>query len=398
MSRKSSSEERPGLSTLSVHGGEERVRPGDALATPVYQTSTYAFRDTQALVDFKEGRIARQEYGRYGNPTQRATERKLAALEGADDALLFSSGMAALCGTLLAMLGHGAHVVAVSEGYRQTRQFLRRVLARYGVEVTLVPPGNAAALEAALTPKTRAILGESPSNPFLRVLDVPRLSEIARRQGAKLLVDATLATPYNLRPLSLGADLVIHSATKYLGGHNDLLAGAVLGSEALVSAIREAQAMLGGVPDPHGCYLLLRGLKTFGLRMERHNRNGQGIAERLARHPRVRKVYYPGLPEHPDHALAAALMRGFGGVVTFEIAGDGAAAARFIDALRIPYLAPSLGGVESLVEQPALMSYYELTSQERAEIGIPDGLVRYSAGIEDLDDLLGDLEQALEQA
>jgi cystathionine gamma-synthase len=388
---------RPGPSTLAVHGGEKRVKAGDSITSPVYLTSTYTFPGTRELVDYMEGRAEREEYGRYGNPTREAAEAKLAALEGAQSCVLFSSGMAAMTGTLLPLLGPGAHVVAAAEGYRRTRQLVSSVLPRFGVEFTLVPPGDYPALEAAVTDRTRAVVTETPTNPYLCVVDVARVAEIAHRRAAKLILDATFATPYNLRPLELGADLVVHSATKYLGGHNDLLAGAVLGGEGFVSAIREAQGTTGAVPDPHACYLLLRGLKTFALRMARHNENGQALAERLARHPKVRRVWYPGLPSHPTHAVARAQMRGYGGVVSFEVAGDGAAASRFVDALAIPQVAPSLGGVESLVEQPALMSYYELGTDGRRAIGIADELVRYAAGIEDIQDLLADLEQALER-
>jgi cystathionine gamma-synthase len=388
---------RPGPSTLAVHGGEERLKPQDTLVTALHMTSTYTFEHTPALVEYMEGRKVREEYGRYGNPTQRAAERKLAALEGAEACLLFSSGMAAMTGALLGMLGHGAHVIVTSDGYRRTRQFLSRFLPRYGIAATIVAPADYEALEAAISPKTRAVVSESPTNPYLNVLDIPRVVEIGRRHNVKVIIDATFATPYNVQPLALGVDLVVHSATKYLGGHNDLLAGAVLGSDALVSAIRDAQAMLGAVPDPHACYLLLRGLKTFPLRMARQNENGQAIAEALWRHRKVRRVFYPGLENHPHHDIAAAQMRGFGGVVSFEIDGDGVMASRFVDALRIPFIAPSFGGVESLVEQPALMSYFELSREERLEIGIPDELVRYSAGIEDKDDLIADIEQALEK-
>lgn len=391
-----------GPSTAAVHGGELRRRAHDSLTTPIVQSATYTFSGTAELIDFHEGRVEREEYGRYGNPTVRAAEAKIAALEepsGNAAALLCASGMNAITSTLLAMLPAGSHIVLTDDCYRRTRQFIRTMLARLGVAHSVVPAGDLAALEAAIVPgQTRILLSESPTNPYLRVADLPALAALARRHRVKTIIDATFATPFNQRPLAYGIDLIVHSCTKYLGGHNDLLAGAVVGRPGIIGALREAQGMLGGICDPHSAYLLLRGLKTFALRMERHNANGLAVARFLAEHPRVARVHYPGLESHPDHAVAAAQMRGFGGVVSFEIAGDLEATSRFIDRLRIPYIAPSLGGVESLVEQPALMSFYELTSEERLAVGIRDNLVRLSCGIEDTDDLIEDLKQALATA
>jgi cystathionine gamma-synthase len=387
--------EKQGFSTRAVHAGEARDKAGNAVTTPIFQTATYVFRDTQELIDYMEGNIEREEYGRYGNPTQRAVERKLAALDGGEAALLFSTGMCAITTTLLAMLGRGSHLVLTEDGYRRTRQFCRTLLHRLGIECTFVQTGNYAALEAAIRPTTRLIFSESPTNPHLRVLDLERLVEIGRKHNVKIAIDSTFATPYNQRPLDFGIDLVIHSATKYLGGHNDLLAGVVVGSRALISAIRDMQAMLGGIADPHTAYLLLRGMKTLGLRIRKQNDNGMAVARFLEAHPRVRRVYYPGLSSHPDYKIACQQMKGFGGVVSFEIDGDLKTTSAFIDRLRIPYIAPSLGGVETLIEQPALMSYYEMTSEERAAIGIADELVRLSLGVEDAEDLIADLDQAL---
>jgi len=390
-----------GPSTAAVHGGEPRRRAHDSVTAPIVQSATYTFASTAELIDFHEGRVEREEYGRYGNPTVRAAEAKLAALEdpAGAAALLCASGMNAITSALLAMLPAGSHLVLADDCYRRTRQFVRTMLARLGVEHTVVPAGDLAAIEAAILPgKTRVLLSESPTNPYLRVADLPALAAIARRHRVKTIIDATFATPFNQRPLAHGIDLVVHSCTKYLGGHNDLLAGVIVGRPGIVGALREAQGMLGGICDPHSAYLLLRGLKTFGLRMERHNHNGLAVARFLEEHPRVARVHYPGLASHPDHAVAAAQMAGFGGVVSFEIAGDLEATARFIDRLRLPYIAPSLGGVESLVEQPALMSFYELTSEERLAVGIRDNLVRLSCGIEDTADLIDDLTQALDQS
>ena len=384
-----------GPSTRAVHGGDPRPKPGFSVTAPVVLSSTYTFPQTSDLVAFMEGRSARgEEYGRYGNPTREAVERRLATLEGAEAACLFASGMAAVTTTLFALLRKDSHLVVTNDVYRKTRQFADAVLRRLGIAYDLVPP-RVEAIEAALKPSTRLVFTESPTNPYLSVLDLERLAQLARARGVKTVVDSTFATPYNQQPLALGVDLVVHSATKYLGGHNDLLAGVLAGGKDLVAGIRELSGMLGGVPDPFGCYLLGRGLKTFALRMERHNASGQAIAEFLERHPKVERVYYPGLASHPERALARRQMRGFGGVVSFELKGSLADGSRFVDALRIPQIAPSLGGVESLVEQPSLMSFYELTPEDRGKLGIKDSLVRYSAGIEDTADLLRDLEQAL---
>ncbi len=389
--------DRPGPSTASVHAGEPRQKLGNALTTPIVQTATYTFANTQELRDHFEHRIEREEYGRYGNPTQRIAEKKLAALEGAEDCLLFASGMAAMTTTLFAMLSRGAHVVVTDDSYRRTRQFLNQVLHRYGIEVSTVPAGDFDAIEDAIRPTTRILLSESPTNPYNCILDLERFGELGRRHRVKTIIDATFATPYNQRPLEYGVDLVFHSATKYLGGHNDLLAGAVLGSTELVDGVRAMQGITGAVVDPFAAYLLIRGLKTFALRIERQNASAQAIAEFLAAHPKVVRVHYPGLPTHPNHEVARRQMRGFGGVVSFEVKGDLATASRLVDACRIPQIAASLGGVESLIEQPALMSFYELTTEERLQVGIKDNLIRYSVGIEDAPDLIADLAAALEK-
>jgi len=390
------------LSTRAVHAGEARNKPYHALTTPIVQTSTFTFTDSADLVDFMEAHLwgdetERTEYGRYGNPTLAAVELKLADLDGGEAALLFSSGMAAVTITLLTLLSSGTHVVMTDDCYRRTRQFITQFLSRFGVEATQVPVGDYEALEAAIQPNTRVLLSESPTNPYLRVVDVPRLVEIARRHGLKTVIDSTFATPINQRPLEFGVDLVIHSATKYLGGHNDLLAGAAIGSEYMMTALRETQGMIGAISDPNTAYLLLRGLKTLELRVTRQNETGLKVARFLEGHPAIRRVYYPGLPSHPDYAVAREQMSGFGGVISFELDADLETTGRFIDALQIPYIGPSLGGVESLVGQVALVSYYELSSEERAAIGISETLVRLAVGIENADDVIADLARALDQ-
>jgi cystathionine gamma-synthase len=391
------------LSTRVVHAGEKRVKPHHAITTPIVQTSTYTFENTQDLVNFMEAKlwgdeIEREEYGRYGNPTVAAVEAKLADLDGGEAACLFSSGMAAVTTTLLSLLSAGSHIIMTDDCYRRTRQFITKFLARYGVEATQVPMGDYEAMEAAIRPNTKLILSESPTNPYLRVLDLKKLVAIAQKHDLKTIVDSTFATPINQRPLEFGIDFVIHSATKYLGGHNDLLAGVVIGSKYMIGAIKETQGILGDVSDPNTAYLLLRGLKTLDLRVQRQNETADKIAHFLAKHPAVRKVYYPGLVSHPEYEVAIEQMSGFGGVVSFELETDFEGTGRFIDQLKIPYIGPSLGGVESLIEQVALVSYYELSTEERAAIGISDSLVRLAVGIEAADDLLADLAQALDKA
>jgi cystathionine gamma-synthase len=391
-----------GFSTQAVHAGEQKDNHYHSMTTPIVQTALYVFRDTADMADYQEqmmtqGEADREEYGRYGNPTVQAVERKLAALEGGEKALLFASGMCAVTSTLLTLLSAGDHLILTSDCYRRTRQFCQTFLKRLGIATTLVPPGDYVAMEAAVQPNTRLILSESPTNPYLRVLDLPRAVDIARRNNLILILDSTFATPINQRTLEFGVDLVIHSATKYLGGHNDLLAGAVVGAQELVAEIKKSRGVLGGTTGPQDAYLLLRGLKTLALRVQRHNENGMRVAQFLESHPKVRRVYYPGLSSHPDYAVAHEQMTGFGGVVSFEIEGDLESTGAFVDALRLPCIGPSLGGVESLVEQVALQSYYELTTEQRRQVGISNELVRYALGIEDPHDLIADLEQALEK-
>ncbi|MBE9536858.1 MAG: aminotransferase class I/II-fold pyridoxal phosphate-dependent enzyme [Proteobacteria bacterium] len=385
------------ISTRSVHGGEDRKLPQRSLTYPIFQTSTYYFKDTAELKGYMDGDIDREEYGRYGNYTVKVAEGKLAALEGSQACALFSSGMTATTFTLLGMLSQGQHIVMTSDSYRRTRQFCLTYLKKFGIEVSIVPPGDFDAMESAITKNTKIIFSESPTNPYLNVLDLKKLAGIGKKHRVKTIIDATFATPYNQKPVEFGIDLVIHSATKYLGGHNDLLAGAVLGKAPLVDAIREVRGVMGGILDSNSAYLLIRGLKTFALRMERQNATAQAVAEFLESHPKVTKVHYPGLKSHPHHDIAVEQMKGFGGVVSFEVDGGLDAGSRLVDAVRIPFIAPSLGGVESLIEQPSLMSFYELSTEERLAVGIKDNLVRFAVGIEDVSDIIDDLKQALEK-
>lgn len=386
------------FSTQAVHAGEGKRKPFGALTTPIVQTSTYTFENTAEILDFMHRKVAgsqpiRDEYGRYSNPTQSAVERKIAILEGGEKALLFASGMCAITTTMLTLLSNGDHLVMVSDCYHRTREFALTFLSRWGIETTLVSVDEPTALVAAIRPTTRLIFAETPTNPYLRVLDLSYIVGLAKPRHIVTVIDSTFATPINLRPLEYGVDLVIHSATKYLGGHNDLLAGAVVGSSEFLAPIEKARGILGGVGSPHDAYLLLRGLKTLDLRVRRQNENGLRVAQFLEGHPTIRRVYYPGLPSHPDYEIARRQMTGFGGVVSFEIAGDFERTARFIDRLRLPYIGPTLGGVESVIEQSAAL--FSLNPVERQQAGIKDNLVRYALGIEDADDLIADLEQAL---
>ncbi len=382
--------------TLAVHGGEPRTYPYDALAAPITQTATYSFSDTAELIAYFEGRKEREEYGRYGNPSVRLVEEKVASLERTEDAVAFASGMAAVTSTILALVKSGSHVILFADCYRRTRQFVTTFLGRFGVSSTLIPPADVDALPAAIRAETRLVIAEAPTNPYQMIPDLERVAEICREKKVKTLIDSTFATPVNFRPSSCGIDIVVHSATKYLAGHNDVLGGVVAGKAGLVSLVRDLRGVFGACLDPHAAYLIHRGIKTLALRVEQQNVSAQAMAERLEQHSRVRQVWYPGLPSHPNHRTAKRLMSGFGGVVTFEVDADLQGTSRFVDACRLPRIAPSLGGVESLIEQPALMSYFELSPEERETIGIKNNLVRYAVGIEDTDELIADVVNALD--
>jgi cystathionine gamma-synthase len=320
----------------------------------------------------------------------------LAALDGAEDAILYSTGMAAIVGLLMSRLNSGDEIVFFDQCYHRSREFCTKHLSRFGVVTHQVPTGDFDAMEAAITPKTKMLVSESPTNPHLTAVDLERFVAIGQAHEVETLIDATLATPFNLKPIEYGVDYVLHSATKYLGGHNDLLAGVLCGRRELLDPIRSLRGILGSINSPHNLYLLERGLKTFELRMQRHNENGQRVAEFLQAHPRIEKVFYPGLKSHPSHEIAASQMAGFGGLITFLVKdADWKATSRIVDASLIARIAPSLGGVETLIEQPMIMSYYQCTPAERVAFGIADNMIRMSCGIENSEDLIADLERAL---
>ncbi len=390
-------EQGPGLSTVAVHGGEDRQKLGDAITDPIICSSTYTFASTQDVIDFIEQRQPREEYGRYGNPGEKVVERKLAALEGGEAALLFTTGMSAIVGLLMSKLNAGDEVVFFDECYHRSREFCSKHLARFGVVTRQVPACDYEAMDAAITPATKLLVSESPTNPHLSVVDLERFVDIGRRRKVETLIDATLGTPYNIRPLAAGVDYVLHSATKYLAGHNDLLAGVIISTAEKLEPVRNLRGIMGAINSPHNIYLLERGLKTFELRMQRHNANGLAVAQFLAQHPKIERVYYPGLEDHPYYSVAQRTMRGFGGLVTFLVKdADWQTTARVVDSVKLPRIGPSLGGVESLIEQPLVMSYFQLTPEERKKFGIPDNMIRLSCGVENTEDLLADLAQALD--
>ena len=375
-----------GFSTRAIHAGHPEPEVGGPVVTPIYPTTTF-YSDPSGQAEVW--------YTRYGNgPNHLLLEKRIASLEGAEDALVVSSGMAAMAMALISVLQAGDHVVATDAIYGGTRALLDRELSRMGIETTYVDMFSAE-WPRALRPNTRVVLGETPSNPLLRVLDLQPIAEIAHQHGAVVIVDATFGSPVHYRGLEHGADIVMHSATKYLGGHSDVTAGVLAGSAALIGEARKRTRVWGPVLDPHAAWLLERGIKTISVRMERHNRNGMEIARWAETRPEVARVFYPGLPSHPDHETARRVLDGFGGMVGIELAGGGPAADRFVRAIRQAKLAPSLVGVETLISHPAIMTHASVPKDRREMLGIADGLIRISVGIEDVEDLQADLDQAL---
>lgn len=401
MSKKSPKARNWKPATLAIHGHGHTPKAHYAVSTPIVQTSNYYFDSTAEVLEFmkakSKGHVVREhEYGRYGNPTQQECERKLAAIEGAERAVLFSTGMSAVIITLLAYMRRNGHIIFTNDCYRQTRDFATTKLAEFGLQVSLVDP-TADAIAKAMQPNTNIIFTESPTNPYLRILDIPAIVKVAKQRRVMTIIDATLATPYNIKPLDIGVDIVIHSATKYLGGHNDLLAGVSLGKQDLLNDLYRMQRMIGATPGPFTSFLLERGLKTFALRMEHHNRAGLAVAKMLESHPKIEKIWYPGLESHPDHRIAIQQMRGFGSMISFLIKGGDRETRKFIDSLELFLITPSLGGSESLVTQMSTMSFFDYPEDYRRSIGMVDNLVRIALGLEDVDDLTADLQQALDK-
>lgn len=375
------------FSTKAIHAGQEPDPTTGAIMTPIYQTSTYA----QEGLGGHKG----YEYSRSGNPTRSALETALAALEDGEHGLTFASGLAAQQ-TILSLLNAGDHIVSCDDLYGGSYRLFERVMSRYNVQTSYVTASNIAEYEQAMRPNTRMIWLETPTNPLLRLVDIPAVAEIAHRHNALLVVDNTFSTPYFQQPLKLGADIVTHSTTKYINGHSDVIGGALIVNQAdLYQALKFYQNAAGGVPGPFDAWLTLRGIKTLALRMRQHEENAYTVARFLSEHPRVEKVYYPGLPSHPDHELAKRQMSGFGGMVSFQFKGTLADVDKIVRRFKIFTFAESLGGVESLVCHPASMTHGSIPKEIREARGVNDTLLRVSVGIEDSDDLLADLQQAL---
>jgi cystathionine beta-lyase/cystathionine gamma-synthase len=375
-----------GLSTIAVHGGSERPEPGTPVAQPLVQSVNFIQE-----IGTAEG----LQYPRYGNtPNAEALQRRLALLEGAESALVLGSGMGATACALIALLGPGDHLLCSHWIYGGTHRLVTQEFATLGIDVTLVDPTETRGWRRRLRKETRAIFLESPVNPTCRVLDLAPVSHIAKEEGLALVVDSTFASPVNFRPIEHGADVVIHSATKYLNGHHDVLGGAVLGTAPYIEEVRQKMIVWGQAPDAFACWLLERGLKTLDVRVKRQNENALQVAEWCATRKEFKKVHYPGLASDPDHATAARQMDGFGGMLAVEVS-SGKAAEKVLRRLTLFRHAPSLGGVDSLVSEPRFTSHAHMTSAERAKIGIPDGFLRLSIGIEDADDLIADLSQAI---
>lgn len=381
-----------GWSTLSIHADAERNRTR-AVVAPIWQSATYRRDTAEALIDAANTRAPEDFYGRWANPNNKQLESLVATLEGASGAVAFASGMAAASAAIVPWLSSGDHVVASRTLYGDTRNLLEKVLARFGVAVTFAAGTRPEDYRAAMVAETRLVVVETPANPTLDCVDIASVCEIARAHGARVVCDNTFASPFNTRPIALGAHAVFHSATKYLAGHSDVVAGVVAGDEASVSRAWDHLRTEGGVLGPFDAWLVVRGIRTFALRMARHNDNGLGVARALEGHPVVARVHYPLLPSHPSYALARTQMRGGGGVVSVELQGGSDAARAFVERLELFALAPSLGGVESLVMYPSSLS--RMTDAQRISSGISPSLVRLAVGVEDLDDLVYDLRRAL---
>lgn len=386
MSMSDYSHEHQSFETRAIHAGNTADPLTGAVVPPIYQVSTYK-------QDGVGGLRGGYEYSRSGNPTRTALEENLAALEGGRRGLAFASGLAAEDCLLRTLLSPGDHVVIPNDAYGGTFRLFAKVVARWGVEWSVADTTNAESVRAAITPKTKVIWVETPSNPLLHITDIAVVADIARTAGAKLVVDNTFASPYLQQPLSLGADVVVHSLTKYMGGHSDVVGGALVTADAaLGDELAYHQNAMGAVAGPFDSWIVLRGIKTLAVRMDRHAENASKIADLLTRHPKVHKVLYPGLPEHPGHELAAKQMRNFGGMVSFQVTGGEAAAVEVCNRAKLFTLGESLGGVESLIEHPGLMTHASVAG---SALEVPADLVRLSVGIENVDDLLADLNQAL---
>jgi len=366
-----------------------------SIVAPIYQTATFGFEKAEDVSKAVNGESRRYVYSRWDNPTVMKLERKLAAFEGADDAAFFSSGMAAISTAILSIVRPGDRLVAVRDLYGETYKLFHDVLPAFGIETALVDTTAIGEMRREVSTGTRVVYVESPTNPTLKLVDIAKAARLAHSVKGLLFVDNTFASPINQTPLALGADIALHSATKYLNGHADVVAGAAAGSREQIAKIKMMRRTLGGTLDAHAAWLILRGMKTMALRVRAQNENALALAEYLSKHKKVKRVNYPGLKDHPQHALAKRQMNGFGGMMSFELKGTLTDATRLIERLRVGYLAASLGGTETLFSQPATLSHHQVSASERAKTGIQDTLIRVSLGIEDVGDIIDDFEQAL---
>ena len=385
-----------GFNTKAIHAGQKPCPATGAHVTPIYQTSTFVFKDVDQGARRFTGEEEGYIYTRLGNPTIAELEEKIAVLEGGEAALATASGMAAISTALVSLLKQGDHVVAGDTLYGCTHGFIYEMLPQYGVEVTMVDTSDLNNIEKAMKQNTKVVYVETPANPTMKMVDLKGASDIAHKYGARLIVDNTFMSPYLQRPIEHGADVVVHSATKYIGGHGDVIAGLIIGSKELIDIIRIPYLKdFGGVLSPFDAWLLLRGLKTLGIRMERHCINAQKVAEYLEKHPMIEEVHYPGLLSHPQHELAKKQMDGFGGMMSFELKGGLEAGKILMNNVKMISLAVSLGCVDSLIQHPASMTHSSVPREERLKAGITDGQVRLSVGLEDVEDIIADLDRAL---
>jgi cystathionine beta-lyase/cystathionine gamma-synthase len=378
--------------TEAVHAGADLKKKHGPVATPIYQTSTFEVTDNDEQL-----RVTPTDmfYTRYGNPTNTVVELRIAELERADAALLFASGMNAITTSILALVKSGDHIVAQRDIYGGAGKFFGQWLPKLGIETTFVDTTEYEQHAQAIRPNTKLLYLESPTNPTVRIVDLVKAAALAKKHNLITMIDSTFATPINQRPFEFGIDLVMHSGTKYFGGHSDLMAGIIAGRKDLIEKIHETRTTLGGVMDPHAAWLLLRGIKTLAVRVQRQNDNALRVAQYLAQHSKVRRVHYPFLEGHPQRAVAMEQMRGGGGMVSFEVEGSGGDTRRLTESLRLFTLAPSLGGVDSLVSIPVLTSHAMISAEQRQKMGVTEQLIRLSVGIENADDLVADLERAL---
>jgi len=385
------------IESKTVHSGErDRKRQNRSITIPIEQTAAYYFKNTRQIKDFYQGKIEGIKYGRYGCPTQHAVEEKIAKLENTDRALLFSSGMNAITTTILSLVGKNQHILYTDDCYRNTKKFFNEILPKFSIEASQIPINDISNIKKYIKTNTVLFFSEIPTNPFLRIIDLKFIINFTKKKKIITAIDSTFATPINLRPAEYGADIILHSATKYLGGHHDLFAGVVAGKLKFIDKIQPYRDILDGIIDPHTSYLLLRSLQTLAIRMEVHNKNGLAIAEYLERHPKVERVWYPGLKSHPNFILAKKQMNGFGGVITFSLKTSEKNTSKFIDSLKIPYIATNFGGPQSLIEQHAILTFYK-ERDEANKRNIKGNLLRYSAGFENINDVTTDFKQAFKK-